>query len=239
MPTVGSDRRAVRRSAALAGMAALVLGGCAVAAGPIGTEDRDVGQVTGIELSTSGDVVVLHGDRPKLTVTAPQSVLGRLTSDVADDRLALGSDGAWSTSGRIGYLLETDYIDAVTVRGSGGVTGSAVTGDVLAVTIEGSGDVHLDGLDATDVSVAIDGSGNVELSGAARRLTVVIGGSGSVSAFDLRAGDVEAEVDGSGSVRVNPVGRLDVRIAGSGNVVYDGDPALSTHIAGSGDVVHR
>lgn len=239
MPTTGSNRRTVRAAAALAVMAGLALGGCAVAAGPMDSEDRDVGQVTRVVLSTSGDLVVVHGDRPALTVTAPQAALGRLTSDVTDGQLVLGSNGVWSTSGRIGYLLETDHLDAVTVRGSGGVTGSAVTGDVLTVTIEGSGDVHLDGLDAEDVAVKVDGSGDVELSGDAQHLTVVVRGSGSVMAFDLRAGDVEAEVDGSGSVRVNPVDRLAARIAGSGDVVYDGHPALSTKIAGSGDVVHR
>jgi hypothetical protein len=203
------------------------------------TEDREIGRVTQVVLSTSGDLVVARGARPTLTVSAPQAALQRLTSEVTDGRLVLSSNGFWGSSGPIAYLLQTDHLDAVTVRGSGGVTGSGVTGDTLTITIEGSGDVRLDGLDATDVTVRVAGSGDVDLSGDAQRLTVVIGGSGSVSAFDLRARDVEAEVDGSGSVRVNPIGRLDVRIVGSGNVVYDGDPMLSTQIAGSGDVVHR
>lgn len=219
----------------VAAIAGLTLTGCAVVTGPTDSEDREVGDVRAVELSTSGDLVVVHGDRPALTVTAAKPALARLTSDVTDGRLVLSSKGAFVT-GRIAYLLETDHLDDVLIKGSGDVTGSGVTGDELSVLVQGSGDVTLDGLDARTVTVRIDGSGDVTLSGAADELDVRVAGSGNVHAFDLEVGAATAEIDGSGSVETTVTDALDARIAGSGDVVYRGAPRISSQVVGSGDV---
>lgn len=220
----------------LAMVAGLALTGCAVVAGPTDSEDREVGDVRAVELSTSGDLVVIHGDRPALTVTAAKPALERLTSDVQDGRLALSTTGAAFITGRIAYLLETDHLDDVVIRGSGDVTGSGVTGDELSVLVQGSGDVALKGLDARSVEVRIEGSGDVTLSGRADRLDVRVAGSGNVHTFDLEVGSATAEVAGSGDVETSVTDTLDARIAGSGNVVYRGDPRVSSQVLGSGDV---
>ena len=122
---------------ALAAVAGLALTGCAVVAGPTASEDREVGDVRAVELSTSGDLVVVQGDRPALTVTAAKPALDRLTSEVTDGRLVLSSTGAFVT-GRIAYLLETDHLEDVLIRGSGDVTGSRVTGDDVKIRVQGS-----------------------------------------------------------------------------------------------------
>lgn len=219
----------------LAAVAGLALTGCAVVTGPTDSEDREVGDVRAVELSTSGDLVVVHGDRPALTVTAAKPALARLTSEVSDGRLVLSSNGAFVT-GRIAYLLETDRLEDVLIRGSGDVTGSRVTGDELSIVVQGSGDVTLDGLDARRVEVRIEGSGNVTLAGAADQLDVRVAGSGNAHTFDLEAGTVTAEIAGSGNVETAVTDRLDARIAGSGDVIYRGDPRISSQVLGSGDV---
>ncbi len=219
----------------LAAAAGLALTGCAVVAGPTDSEDRDVGDVRAVELSTSGDLVVVHGDRPALTVTAAKPALPRLTSDVTDGRLVLSSDGAFVT-GRIAYLLETDHLDDVVIKGSGDVTGSGVTADELSVLVQGSGNVTLDGLDAHRVAVRIEGSGDVTLSGTADELDVRVAGSGNVHTFDLEVASVTAEVAGSGDIQTGVTGTLDARIAGSGSVIYRGDPRVTSQVLGSGDV---
>lgn len=219
----------------LAVAAGLALTGCAVVTGPADSEDREVGDVRAVELSTSGDLVVVQGDRPALTVTAAKPALARLTSEVTDGRLVLSSNGAFVT-GPIAYLLETDHLDDVVIRGSGDVTGSGVTGDDLSVLVQGSGDVTLDGLDARRVEVRIEGSGNVTLAGKADQLVVRVAGSGDAYTFDLDARSVTAEIAGSGDVETSVTHALDARIAGSGNVVYRGDPQVSSQVLGSGDI---
>ena len=219
-----------------AAVTALGLAGCAVVAGPQESEDRDVGDVSSVALATSGNLVVVRGDLPALTVTAARPALERLTSDVAGDRLMLGSTGSFMT-GRIGYLLETSHLDRVTVQGSGDVTGSGVTGDRLEVLVQGSGDVSFDGVDARRVTVTVQGSGDVTLDGRSDELVVHVAGSGTVHAFDLEVDAADVDVAGSGDVQTSPSGTLDVRTVGSGDVRYRGDPHVTSQVLGSGDVI--
>ncbi|MCV2393561.1 DUF2807 domain-containing protein [Actinotalea sp. M2MS4P-6] len=230
----------MRRTALGAGLViggAVALAGCSIVGGTSVNEDREVGQVTAVDVRTSGDLVALRGDRPMLTLTAPDSAMKHLTSEVDDGTLVLGTSGAVMIAGEIAYLLETDHLDAVTVSGSGSVDGSGVTGTDLEVHIAGSGDVTLDGVKADRVEVRIDGSGSVHLAGTTRELVVTVAGSGDVRSEDLAAQQATVELDGSGTVRTDVSGSLSVHIAGSGDVVYSGDPEVSSRIDGSGDLV--
>lgn len=221
-----------------AALAAVALTGCTVYAGTATSEDREVGEVTAVELHSSGDLELLHGDRPMLAVTAPEDAQGSLTSDVKDGRLTLGTKGAVSVVGTLSYLLETDHVDEVQVRGSGDVTGDAVTGRHLVVRVDGSGDVTLTGVDADSVEVQVSGSGNVSLAGTAQDLKVTVSGSGGLSADRLVAARVEAEVAGSGDLQVHADDTLVARVSGSGSVRYSGDPSVTRTVTGSGDVEH-
>ncbi|MDO8121331.1 head GIN domain-containing protein [Isoptericola sp. b490] len=222
--------------AVAAAVTALGLTGCAVVAGPQESEDRAVGDVAAVALATSGDLVVVRGDLPALTVTAARPALERLTSDVAGGRLTLGSTGTFMT-GRIGYLLETSHLDRVTVQGSGDVTGSDVTGDVLEVVVQGSGDVSFDRVDARRVTVTVQGSGDVTLGGRSDELVVRVAGSGTVHAFELTVDSADVDIAGSGDVQASPSGTLRARIVGSGDVLYRGDPQVTSQVLGSGDLI--
>lgn len=222
--------------AGIAGLAALTLGACTIVAGPASSQDREVGDVTALELRTGGDVVLLHGDRPALTITAPEEAFEKLTSETTDGRLTLGSDGGIGVIGTFSYLLETDHVDEVRVLGSGDVTGDAVTGRDLVVSVDGSGDVSLTGIDADRVEVRVSGSGSVELAGTAGEVRFTVSGSGSVSADGLTAERASVTVSGSGDVDLHANEALDARVSGSGSVRYSGDPTVTRSVTGSGDV---
>lgn len=221
-----------------AALAALALTGCTVYAGTATSEDREVGDVTAVDLRTSGDLTLLHGDRPMLTLTAPEDAHDSFTSDVKDGRLTLAAKGSVSIVGTLRYLLETDHVDEVTVSGSGSVTGDAVTGGKLVLRVDGSGDVTLTGIDAQSVDVQISGSGDVELKGRATEVTYRVEGSGNVHADELEARRATTRISGSGGVDVRATETLDATIEGSGDVTYSGDPKVTSDIEGSGDVEH-
>ena len=230
-------RRKARLGLALVGLtAALAVSGCSVVSGPAVPEDRAIDEVTGLALRPGGDVTVLRGE-PLLTVSAPDAALGRLTSDVRDGRLVLSTTrGATWIRGSIGYTLQVDHLDEVTVKGSGNVRGSGITGSDLVIHVQGSGDVDLAGVDADRLEVVIEGSGNVRLDGRAGDVNISVAGSGNVDLDGLRATRSAVQIAGSGNVRVDVSDALDVRIAGSGDVTYTGDPSLSSQVTGSGDI---
>jgi Putative auto-transporter adhesin, head GIN domain len=222
------------------GSLALVLAGCGalgVDAGPRTTEDREVDDVTAVALETSGDLVVELGDTPSLTITAGERVLDRLTSEVHDGVLVLGSKGrGWADRGEIEYHLVVTELQAVHLRGSGDIEADAVTGDALEVVLEGSGDVRLDGVDVDALQVQVDGSGDVVLAGRAGRQAVTLGGSGGYDGGDLRSDDATVSLDGSGDVQVDVAGSLSATVDGSGSVTYTGSPDVESDVQGSGTV---
>lgn len=204
-------------------------------AGEITTQERDVTGATGVQLATSGHLVIAEGPSPSLTITAGENVIDRLTSDVSGTVVRLGTSGSGSV-GTIEYRLVVTELDSLEIAGSGDAEAGAATADGLEVIIAGSGGVDVQGVDVDEVEVRISGSGGVELAGRATRQQVVIEGSGSYSGGSLTTEQASVEVAGSGNVAVDVTDELTVRITGSGDVSYLGDPEVDSVVAGSGGV---
>ncbi len=222
------------------GTLALLLAGCGVLGGDPGprtTQERDVEGFTAVALETSGDLVVERGDEPSLTITAGERVLERLTSEVRDGVLVLGSQGrGWDGRGEVDYRLVVPELEAVHVRGSGDVQGDDVAADDLEVVLDGSGDVHLTGADLDALRVRLSGSGDIELAGTTANQDVTIEGSGDYDGRELTARDAAVAVEGSGGADVHVTGALRASVSGSGSITYTGGADVEEDVQGSGTV---
>ncbi|WP_250446211.1 head GIN domain-containing protein [Actinotalea sp. C106] len=218
----------------------VVLAGCGstAAVGPRTTETREIAEVTAVELATSGDLTVEHGTSPSLTVTAGERVLPRLTSEVDDGVLRLGTERSfgWRGPGAVSYHLVVTDLEAVELAGSGDITVDRADGETLAVSIQGSGAVRVDGVDVQGAAVSVAGSGDVVLGGRAAELQVSIEGSGAYEGEGLTSRDAAVSIAGSGDVDVEATRTLDVSIAGSGSVTHGGGARVTSDIQGSGDL---
>ena len=218
---------------------ALGLTGCVLpVAGPTVSEERDIEAVTTLVLDASGDVTITEGE-PSLVIHAPQSALGRLTSDVSGDTLVLGARGGFFnwTMGEVRYELTLPNLETLELNGSGDIESAISTDGTLVIEIGGSGDIELDGIDADRVEVVISGSGGIDVAGTATELLVKLGGSGDIDASGLAVQEAIVEISGSGDVSVAARDNLAVRITGSGRVDYTGDPVVDSEVTGSGEVV--
>jgi hypothetical protein len=98
--------------------------------------------------------------RLSLSIMAGTSTQDRLTSDVVDGVLILGTTpGAEIGIGEIRYLLTVTRIQSVSIEASGGVRADFVGADTIELDIPGSGSVAYSG-DAV-VTQTIRGSGSV------------------------------------------------------------------------------
>lgn len=217
------------------------LSGCAfLPGGPTVSESRDIEGATSLVLNTGGDVSIREGE-PSLVITAPQSVLDRLTATVDGGALVLDVIPGTPNFllGRITYELTLPSLDGLEINGSGDIDSEVPTGSTLAIAIAGSGDVDLRGVDAGEVDLEIVGSGDVELAGTTESLEISISGSGDVTTVELAAARVTVDIDGAGDVSVAASDALDVSISGSGDVTYTGRPEVTQSIAGAGSVERR
>ncbi|WP_448626156.1 head GIN domain-containing protein [Geodermatophilus sp. URMC 64] len=204
--------------------AVVLLTGCGLTSftgdpGPARSEDRPVEAVSGVELATSGELVLTTGDTPSLRITAGENVLDQLTSEVRDGRLVLDAERSVGDLGDVRYEL---------------VMPAAAT-----LEVSGSGTLRAEGLDVDELRVRLSGSGTVTLDGRAGRQVVEVDGSGQYDARQLDSKVADVTISGSGSADVEVSDFLVAVVTGSGTVTYGGGPEVERHVDGSGSVEER
>ncbi len=251
----------VLSTSALALVTAGALSGCtSVGSGPAVTQDREISDVSAVQLDTSGDLTIVLGATPSLTVTAGDRVIDRLTDDVDDGVLRLGMEGGpMPLSGEIRYELTVSSLESLTVVGSGDASIDLSGASVPTITVRGSGDVDASGIDAAEAAFTVDGSGRIQVRDAAvENLMVLVDGSGEVTvdgvastqrvevkgsggyqATDLRSVNAFVAVRGSGEATVTADESLEAIIEGSGVISHGDDARVTEDVAGSGDVTQR
>lgn len=206
------------------------------------TQRREIGEFGGLSLSASFSVVLRPASRESIEIVADDNVLPlietRLRGSGTSRTLEIGVAHAWRVDARTPVVVTVDYVrlSALSLGGSGKISGSALKAGKLDASIGGSGSLSLPGLEADELSVSIGGSGAFESDGRVRKFALAIGGSGRCEAETLVASDVSVSIAGSGSARVHAETALHASIVGSGDVFYRGTPALHTTSVGNGRV---
>jgi hypothetical protein len=222
----------------LAASTSLVLAGCVYMPNqPRVTEDREIEDVTALVLKTDGDVVVTLGDTPSLTITAPESLMERLSSEVDGDVLTLDLKGPHLGYDRVDYAITVTSLDDIAIEGSGDIDVDFTGAEEIRLAIDGSGDIDGVGVDATRVEGSIEGSGDIELTGRADELSLEIDGSGNFEGQELETERSTVSISGSGDVEVFATETLDAEISGSGEIRYTGGAEVSSDVSGSGSIV--
>lgn len=213
--------------------------------GKLQTESRAVGSFQAIELHASMNLVLRQGSSEAVELRADDNLLAlietRVVSRAGGPTLEVTTkDGAdYSTHNPIMVTVDVVTLSALSVRGSGNVTGDGLKAAALKINLTGSGNVKLQRLTLDEASLKISGSGNADLAGKVARLSLSISGSGDINTRELEADDVSISIAGSGDASVSARKTLGVSIAGSGSVDYVGDATVKTAIAGSGRVKKR
>jgi len=205
--------------------------------GALVTETREISDVEAVVLEAAGDVIITLGTTPSLSITAGANAQKRLTAEVVDGVLVLGTTpGVDFGLGKVKYELTVTSIQSVTIDGAGDVEADFAGADEIVVTVDGSGDMVGVNVDAKSVVTSIDGAGNVEFSGTTLEQSVSIDGSGNYDASELAAKNVTVTISGAGKVDVQASDTLDVGISGAGDVTYSGAAAVTQTSTGVGSV---
>ena len=201
----------------------LVTTACSITtgSGTVASESRAVSGFHAVEISGAGELSIEQTGTESLTISAEQDILPRLTSEVSDGTLKLGTK-------RLAFLRATKPIRyTLTVK------------DLTQIAISGSGTVRVSKLKTPSLRVDISGSGKVTAAGTADAQELDISGSGTYEAAELTGKTAKIRVSGSGNATVNVTDALDVRISGSGSVTYSGNPQVSQEVSGSGKLIKK
>ena len=204
------------------------------------TETRELAEFTSISLGGNGELTLVHGSKPSVTINADPDTMEHLKVEVENGRLVLGMqswlDHLFHSWKKVYYTVTYTSLEAVSVSGSGKVLADELLADHFKFHLSGSGSFASKQLTTEDLELHVSGSAEINLAGMARSTEVVISGSGKVVASELVCQSAKVRVSGSGNLKLNVTEKLDVTISGSGSVRYLGSPTVSQSISGSGSV---
>jgi hypothetical protein len=202
------------------------------------TEERPVGDVTDVTLSGIGELTVVQGLVPSLSVTADDNVLPALETEKVGNKLTIHTRSRTSIrpKTKIAYTLTVPQLETITVSGAGNVRTEKYLGNALTVKLSGVGNAHLRDVNVKALTVNLTGAGTARASGSTDKLTLRLSGAGDIEAAGLKAASADVQISGAGNATVWAADELKARVSGAGNIKYKGAPRLEQKVSGAGSI---
>jgi hypothetical protein len=223
-------------------VAAAAGGGCSGVAvegsGVPASEERSVGGITEVNLSGSGNLVIVPADEPSLIITADENLLDYIEAKVSGKTLSIRTKAGYKLRPKtpIKYTLLTKRLDKIGVSGAGDATVEGWNGNALTATVSGAGTMTLRNVVCNSLTVNLSGAGNMKASGTARLFKAKVSGAGDIDATALEAADADVQISGAGDISLWATDKLKARVSGAGDVKYKGSPTVEKRVSGAGGV---
>lgn len=225
----------------------LVLSGCnftglhiVTGSGKMVEESRQVSGFDSVDMSGSGELVIIQGDTEGIKIEAEDNLMPYIRTEVRGHTLYIDLNTtdmlSIQTRRSMKFTVNMKDVASLELSGSGEIISDDIKAKNLDLIITGSGNVEIENLKADSMTMDVSGSGDFYLSGSAPLQKIDISGSGHCDAIRLEGKDVKVVISGSGSAEVNSTEKLDVDITGSGSVIYTGNPKINQDITGSGSL---
>jgi len=227
--------------------------------GRVAEQDREISNVTSVELATIGNLYIEIGERESLTVEAEDNLLDYIETEVRNGKLTIDMRPNISLRSHrpIVYRLVVEDLERIELSSSGDAflsdmetgnfevrlssSGDLEMGDLNAgevtLRLSSSGDISAGDLNASRLDATLSSSGDVEFAGGrVERLELTLSSSGDYLGRRLESDEayVRCSSSGDATLRVNEY--LEARSSSSGDIYYYGDPVVESHTSSSGDV---
>lgn len=249
--TPGLAWRSVKRSTPVVILAfILILGGLALGActvtvgdtvrgsGNVTSEDRPVSGISGVALTTIGDLTIEIGAQESLRVEAEDNLLQYFQTTVDAGVLTIETEPGVNVSTKepVRYYLTVKTLESIRNSSSGNVRVSALQVGNLEVNISSSGEVDLASLQADSLEVALSSSGKLTIGGGqVTSQEVNLSSSGDYEAGDMRSASASVNLSSSGRATIWVTDSLEANLSSSGDLDYYGRPTADVNETSSGD----
>lgn len=212
---------------------------CDEGSGIVKESERDISNVTEIELSGTAQVFLTQGDTEQLVVETDDNLISQIITKQDGNNLQIFEKNCVHASVLNVYITVID-LDKIKVSGAGElICNTKFETSELILNVDGAGDINMI-LEVENLTTEISGSGDIILSGIVQNNNVFIDGAGRLSAFNLISSSTEAKVEGSGDCEILVNNSLEAIISGSGDLKYKGNPQkISTEVKGAGELIRK
>ena len=207
--------------------------------GSLSEETHSFTGLTGVQLSTLGELDIHLGDKEELRIEADDNLLQYFETGKDGGVLTIGIRRGFSLrpSRAVRYTLTVKELEFIGLSSSGNAHAPALSADRFEIRISSSGDLSVDRIEANSLDVHISSSGDVKMGeGVVDKQEIRISSSGDYHGESLRSDQVTVMLSSSGNARLWVEKSLDATLSSSGSVYYRGDPEVFDSHASSGRV---
>jgi hypothetical protein len=217
---------------------------CAFASGRSG---RGAGEMTTVThtppafevlyIYANADVKVHRAEEPRLVITAPSGMHGRIELRTKKNELEIRIKGNEKKSPRFSIDVHCPPLSGI---GAAYATSLDFAGEAAlpAFMVGLAGMATINGtLECARVQINMAGSGTIRLTGSAEAAEINLVGDGTFDAKEFKTGNVSAHIVGDGKIIAWITGTLTTNIVGNAEVSYRGDPVMEFTGMGNGRFV--
>lgn len=191
--------------------------------GNVETQERSVGDFTGIEVRSGIDLIVKQGDQPNVVIETDENLQEYIITEVESGILKIYVQ-------KNARIFKSSAMDAhVTVN------------QLSKLRVSGGGDVQSQGqINADDIGIAISGGGDLQFDLKAKRAKCDVSGGGDVG-LDADIEEFKAALSGGGDIHFDgDLGLLDLSVSGGGDAKINGGSeadGVMVSMSGGGDLI--
>ena len=208
--------------------------------GNVVTEKRDIGEFTGLKVSSGIDVVIRQGNEISLELEADDNLHDVIITEVVDNTLKIKALKNIRKARSKKVYLVYEELNSIRISSAGDVTGeNTLQTDKLDIDLSSAGDLKLD-VEAENITCDISSSGDARLSGKADFLEASLSSAGDLHAYELITRKAEVSCSSAGDARIYATGEFNLRSSSAGNIYYKGDGRVaSSHTSSAGSIVKK
>jgi hypothetical protein len=204
------------------------------------TEKRELTPFHSVDFRGVGRLILQGGDEQSVEVTAEQSLLPRIRTEVRGGVLIIAVRWWFGMLLRLWDLrslqvhVRLKELRRLNLSGAGTVESDGrLSFEELDLRLSGAGRISLE-LQSRRVLVGLSGAGSIELSGQTEELELRLSGAGSIEAEGLASKRARVRSSGAGQCRLQVAETLEASLSGVGSVQYRGSPRVESRISGIG-----
>jgi hypothetical protein len=169
--------------------------------GNVVTEEREVKNITGVKLSTIGDLYIEVGEKEKLEIEAEDNLIPYLEIEV--HRGVLKIDTRKNVNLRpkedISFYLTVKKLERIEISSAGDVFAPDLSADRFFIEVSSAGDLEMGDLNANSVDIEMSSAGDVDMGNInAEKMKVSISSAGDLETKDLDLDFLEVHMSSAG-----------------------------------------
>ncbi len=195
--------------------------------------------ITGVTLSTIGELEIQLGDTEELRIETDDNLLQYVEAGMDGGVLTIGTSSRFSLrpSRTVNYTLTVKELEFMGLSSTGNAHAPTLAADRFEIRVSSTGDLSVDGIEANALDVRISSTGDVRIGeGVVDSQNLRISSTGDYDGESVRSARATVRLSSTGSARLWAEESLDATLTSTGSVSYRGDPEVSESHSSTGRV---